>query len=470
VAVVSDPADAGDGDAPVSRRSGPAGPLARLAGAFVLAATASLVLAGPIPGGLTAAAAPPLTARTSPGRIADSAAATGGPAAQADSTQPAQADSAHPAQPDSAQPAPPAGITANAWLLADARTGAILAARNPHIRDLPASTMKILTALTVLPTLPPDRQVTIGEDAPRVDGSKVGLVPGMRYRVRELATAMLIASGNDATVALVDAAGGTTAVLARMNALARSLGADDTVAGDPTGLDAPGQATSVHDLAVFGRAALESPAVRNYLTIRRASIRGRGGAPFEIQNHNSLLGSYEGTIGVKNGYTIAANATYVGAARRGSRTLIVALLRANPAYGRDARALLDWGFAHDGKIRALGTLPDISERREGAAPPLAPGAAAAPAGNRSGHGRGGIFSAPVGPLTWTAIGLTATAGTFTVLRSHRRRRRRMRLPVQRGDGQRRTRQRRSVRRPPDGLRHRPTPWDGSEDPPSWEDV
>jgi D-alanyl-D-alanine carboxypeptidase (penicillin-binding protein 5/6) len=457
VAVVSDPADAGNGDAPVFRRSGPAGPLARLAGAVVLAATATLALSVPLPGGRTtpAMAAPPgpatTTARTSPGGIAGSAAAPGGPAAQA----------------DSAHPAPPADITANAWLLADARTGAILAARNPHARDLPASTMKILTALTVLPTLSPDRQVTIGEDAPRVDGTKVGLVPGMRYKVRELATAMLIASGNDATVALVDAAGGRTAVLARMNALARSLGADDTVAGDPAGLDAPRQVTSVHDLAVLGRAALESPAVRGYLTIKRASIRGRDGAPFEIQNHNSLLGSYEGTIGVKNGYTVAANATYVGAARRGGRTLIVALLRANPAYGRDARALLDWGFAHADRVRAVGALPDVSERRAGvAAPALAPGAAAAPpARNGSGEHRGGIFADPVGPLTWLAIGLTTMAGTFSVLRRHRRRRRRMRLPVQRDDGQRRV-----VRRPPDGLRYRVVPRERPEDPPPWEDV
>jgi serine-type D-Ala-D-Ala carboxypeptidase (penicillin-binding protein 5/6) len=458
--MVSDPADAGDRDAPVCRRSGLADPLARLAGAVTLAVTATLALVGPTPGGWTtpAAASPPgrVTARTSLGGSADPprAAAPGGPAVQV----------------DSADPAPPAGITANAWLLADAQTGAILAARNPHVRDLPASTMKILTALTVLPTLPPDREVTIGEDAPRVDGTKVGLVPGARYRVRELATAMLIASGNDATVALVDAAGGTTAVLARMNALARSLGADDTVAGDPTGLDAPGQVTSVHDLAIFGRAALESPAVRGYLTIKRAAIRGRDGAPFEIQNHNSLLGSYEGTIGVKNGYTIAANATYVGAARRGSRTLIVALLRANPAYGRDARALLDWGFAHAGKVRAIGALPDMSERRDtaAAAPALAPGAAAA--GNRSGDRHGGIFSDPVGPLTWIAIGLTTAAAIFTLLLSRRRRRRRTRIPVQRADGQRQERWRRPVRRPRDGLRYRAAPPARSDDPPHWEDV
>ncbi|MCL9797666.1 D-alanyl-D-alanine carboxypeptidase family protein, partial [Frankia sp. AgKG'84/4] len=273
----------------------------------------------------------------------------------------------------------PSGLSAKAWLVADAGTGAILAASGLHDRELPASTMKILTALTIMPGLQPDQQVTMSDDASRVDGTRVGLVPGVAYSVRDLAIAMLIASGNDATVELVEASGGSAAVLKRMNDLAVGLGAHDTVAGDPTGLDSPGQVTSVYDLAVFGRAALREPTVRQYLTIPRASLPGRDGQRFEIQNHNLLLGRYDGTVGVKNGYTVAAGATFVGAATRGGRTLIVSLLRTAPAFDKDARALLDWGFAHDGQVKPVGYLPNSEQPVAGQrpAPAAAPGAARA---------------------------------------------------------------------------------------------
>ncbi|MBL7499193.1 D-alanyl-D-alanine carboxypeptidase [Frankia sp. CNm7] len=329
----------------------------------------------------------------------------------------------------------PARLTAGSWLVADAGTGEILAAKGPRVRDLPASTMKILTALVVLPTLSPETRVVVGTDAAEVDGTKVGLLPGNSYLVRDLATAMLISSGNDATVALVNAAGGRAAVLARMNALAAELGATDTVAGDPTGLDAPGQLTSVRDLAILGRAALAEPAVSRYLTIPRAALPTRDGGRFEIQNHNLLLGTYEGTLGVKNGYTVAAGATFVGAARRGERTLLVALLRAAPNYGADARALLDWGFAHDGQIRPIGTLPAprpptgpqddgavaVGGPASAAARPTVPGGQSS-AGQSSGGQSSGGEGSGVGWVTWTALAITVVALVLTALGHHARQR------------------------------------------------
>jgi D-alanyl-D-alanine carboxypeptidase (penicillin-binding protein 5/6) len=324
-------------------------------------------------------------------------------------------------------PALPTALTARSWLVANADNGQILAANGPRARDLPASTMKILTALVVLPGLSPDLRVVIGADAPRVDGTKVGLVPGQSYTVRDLATAMLIASGNDATVALVDAAGGRDAVAARMNALARSLGATDTVAVDPTGLDAPGQLTSVRDLAILGRAALAQPAVSQYLTIPRATLPSPNGGTFQIQNHNLLLGTYAGTVGVKNGYTIAADATYVGAARRGGRTLLVTLLRAAPNYGVDARALLDWGFAADGRVRPVGALPPLPRQDDGLAgngDRVAPGAphglGSQPEAAGADRRRGG--GATFGWITWAALAATLAAAGMTLLGRRGRRR------------------------------------------------
>lgn len=313
---------------------------------------------------------------------------------------------------DPRSPALPAGIAAKAWLLADLDSGAVLAARDPHARHLPASTIKILTALATLPGLPPDRLVTVTDADEAVDGTRVGLVPGMRYQVRELATAMLVSSGNDAATAIADAAGGPAATVTAMNAVAARLGAHDTHAVDPTGLDAPGQFTSAFDLALLGRAALASPAVRGYLTIPTAQVRGRGGQHFEIQNHNTLLGEYAGTIGVKNGYTVAAGATYVGAARRDGHTLIVTLLATDPVYATDARALLDWGFAHLTTVRPVGSLTPTTARPSR---PVAPAAAAAiPRPRRAGTGPAAT--------TWLALALTAAAGGATLaLRASRRR-------------------------------------------------
>src|SRR6185369_8829706 len=85
----------------------------------------------------------------------------------------------------------PTGLTAGGWLVADADSGQILAAKGADVRDLPASTMKVLTALVVLPRLSPEARVAVGQDAAKVDGTKVGLVPGQTYLVRDLATAML---------------------------------------------------------------------------------------------------------------------------------------------------------------------------------------------------------------------------------------------------------------------------------------
>jgi len=394
--------------------------------AALLAALGVVLLAGgPVGATLPPPAVAPATvvpasvtpAPVTPGTVV----AGGGVPGAVDAPVPAPATTA--AQPGAAT-ALPATITAATWLVADAGTGEILAAKGPRTRDLPASTMKILTALVVLPALPPDQLVTVGKDAAEVDGTKVGLVPGQSYSVRDLATAMLIASGNDATLALVDAVGGRAAVLGRMNALAGLLGGTDTVAVDPTGLDAPGQLTSARDLAIFGRAALAEPAVSRYLTIPRASLPTRDGGHFEIQNHNLLLGTYEGTVGVKNGYTVAADATYVGAARRAGRTLIVALLRTAPNYATDARALLDWGFANDGLVAAAGTLPAATMPVHpdvglvGSAGTLDPAGSAAEgrepataARMRSGQGAAG--DAGIGWVTWTALVLTLLASALT---------------------------------------------------------
>jgi len=196
----------------------------------------------------------------------------------------------------------------------------------------------------LIPKLNPTELVTpTGADV-TVDGSRVGLVATMRYPVQQLFTAMLVVSGNDAATTLGDAAGGQAATVAAMNSEASRLGARDTHAVNDDGLDAAGQLSSAYDLALIARAAMAQPAFRGYVATKHASIDGPHG-PLMISSHDKLLFNYPGTIGIKNGYTVKAQATFVGAAQRNGHTLVVVLLKTHPRYWPEAAALLNWGFA-----------------------------------------------------------------------------------------------------------------------------
>ena len=147
----------------------------------------------------------------------------------------------------------PGGITAGGWLVADALSGDVLAARDPHGRYYPASTLKTLTLLTLAPLLDPAQVVEGTVEDEQVEGSRVGLVAGGQYPVSLLFQALVMQSGNDAANALARAAGGVAPTLQLMNDTAARLGAFDTVAGTPSGLDVAGQSSSPYDLALIMR-------------------------------------------------------------------------------------------------------------------------------------------------------------------------------------------------------------------------
>lgn len=265
-------------------------------------------------------------------------------------------------QSTSSVPAPPI-VSDVSYVVADMDSGQILAAKDAHAWLLPASTLKTLTSLVVLPSLDPATSVTATDVEANADGTRVGLVPGATYTVADLFYGLVLISGNDTAYALADAYGGKDKTIADMNVKARGLGAWDTVAVDPSGLDADGQHSSAYDLALFGRAVMKLAAYRTYATAGQYEFPGgtdRGGkvyAPFQIQNHNLLLANYPGTIGVKNGFTAGARQTFIGAATRGGRTLVVAQMGGTdvPSWKRSA-ALLDWAFANAANLTPVGTL------------------------------------------------------------------------------------------------------------------
>src|SRR3954471_24138839 len=250
--------------------------------------------------------------------------------------------------------APPA-VLASSYVLADLDTGEVLAPKNAHGRCAPASTLKTLTAVTFIPRLQPTQMVRAKYADAAVDGTKVGVVPGALYPVQSLFQAMLMMSANDAAMTVATAQQDLATGLGLMNQRAAQLNAFDTVAKTPNGLDARGQTSSAYDLALISRAGLAMSEFRSYVGTRRALFPAPHHKHYEIYTHDHLLLNYRGAFGVKNGYTVAAQASFVGAAARGGHRLIVALMHGQPAVWKDAAHLLDWGFRADGAVPAVGT-------------------------------------------------------------------------------------------------------------------
>ncbi|WP_326846483.1 D-alanyl-D-alanine carboxypeptidase family protein [Streptomyces kaniharaensis] len=336
-------------------------------------------------------------------------------------------------------PALPANLTGQSWIVSDATSGEVLAASNPHLRLAPASTLKILFADTVLPKF--DRnavhKVTDEEIAGIGAGSSlVGIKENLEYRVEDLWRGVFLSSGNDAVHVLAHMNGGVPQTVAEMQARADALQARDTKVISPDGYDMDGQVSSAYDLSLFARAGLRNPDFRMYCATRDAAFPGavdrntgqRGS--FGIANTDRLLGKYPGLIGVKNGFTTKAGSTFVGAAERDGRTLLVTVM--HPAsYQKvydETAALLDWGFAAAGKVQPVGRLVDELPAGGGeptgqaggtsgvpAPPPhpspSAPAATATPSGGDGGLGVGG----------WLAVAAVAAAAAGALVLLLRRR-------------------------------------------------
>lgn len=254
-------------------------------------------------------------------------------------------------------------VKAESWVVADLDSGEVLAAKDPHGLYAPASTLKTLTALTLIPVVRAERRIVPTFDDVNVEGSKVGIVQRVAYPASELFSALLMVSGNDAANALATAAGGQEATAGLMNARALELGARDTHAVNPHGLDAEGQVSSAYDLALISRAGLADPDFARYVTTVSSSVSGPGGQRIAIRNKNKLLTTYPGALGVKNGYTVAAQASFVGAADRDGHRIVVTLMRATPRVFDEARKLLDWGFSAV-DAEPVGTLVDDQRQAE----------------------------------------------------------------------------------------------------------
>ncbi len=262
----------------------------------------------------------------------------------------------------------PKDIAATAWLVADLDSGEVLAAKDPHGRYRPASTIKVLLALVALRELDLRKVVTGTAADLEVDGTRVGIGPGGRYSNLQLMQALLMASGNDAAQVIARQLGGDAATVAKMNAKAAELGALDTRTATPSGLDGPGMSCSAYDLALLFREAMRVPMFAELIRTEQIAFPGYPADPrvpgdkdhpgFAVGNDNQLLFNYDGALGGKTGFTDDARQTFVAGAQRDGRRLVVTLLASEVRPIRpweQAARLLDYGFAL-GRSASIGTL------------------------------------------------------------------------------------------------------------------
>ena len=237
-------------------------------------------------------------------------------------------------------------------VLMEKETGAFLLEENSHEKLEPASVTKIMTLLLVMEAvdsgqLSLEDLVTVSAYAAGMGGSQVYLKEGEQMPVSEMIKCVTVVSGNDCAVALAEhLAGSEGAFVTRMNQRAQELGMADTAFLNCTGLPAQGHVTSAHDIALMSRELiLNHPAIREYTTIWMDSIRN---GEFGLTNTNRLVRFYEGTTGLKTGFTSSAQYCMSATAERDGMELIAVVMKSPSTNQRfdDARALLDYGFAN----------------------------------------------------------------------------------------------------------------------------
>lgn len=238
------------------------------------------------------------------------------------------------------------GVSARSAVLMDADSRLFLYEKDADARLGMASTTKIMTALTARRLTRLDNTVIIPKEAVGIEGSSVYLCEGERLTVEQLLYAVILASANDASVALAIYCSGSVERFAdEMNAYAAELGLKNTHFSNPHGLDDDAHYTTARELALVASEALRDDCLARIFATKKATI------PFcddpdgrLLVNHNKLLSTYEGAIGVKTGYTKSTGRCLVSAAKQDGMTLIAVTLDA-PDDWSDHSRMLDFGFS-----------------------------------------------------------------------------------------------------------------------------
>ncbi len=233
-------------------------------------------------------------------------------------------------------------LSAHSAIVLCADTGDVLFEKNADERMLIASITKIMTAIVVIENADLNEKIVIKPEWSAIEGSSMYANPGQSYTVRELLYGMMLNSGNDAAAALACTLCGDESSFAdKMNEKAHELGLENTSFRNPHGLDEEEHYSTARDMARLTAYCMENAMFKSIVSANCAVIKG-----VTYYNHNRLLREYEGCIGVKTGYTIAAGRTLVSCAERGGMRLVCVTLSA-PDDWNDHKYLLDKAFSEN---------------------------------------------------------------------------------------------------------------------------
>jgi len=243
-----------------------------------------------------------------------------------------------------------------AWILVDSDSGTVLAGSQFHAPLPPASTVKVMTAITAIELLKPDARLKVSAEAAARVPMKIDMREGESWPLDVTLQSMLMVSANDAAYAIAENAGGSLPQFAEhMNATGRRLGMQDSTFADPAGLDDgtsfnDGSRSSAYDLAIAARNLLAVPQLAAIVSTTKTSFTDPRGSRRTLTNHVRFLNLYPGATGVKTGFTQEAGRTLIASATRNGRTMIAVVLNYTDHYAYAGR-LLDQGFATPANAR-----------------------------------------------------------------------------------------------------------------------
>ena len=247
-------------------------------------------------------------------------------------------------------------VSAKSFVLMDANTGQILLSLNPQMFIPPASTMKVMTAMSVVEHLKLDDQVPVSAYAAAAPPSKVGIKAGETYTVRDLLYALLLSSANDAARALAEKVSGSEEAFAQqLTREVRQWGAYRTTLATANGLPADNQYSTAQDLALMFKRAMANPELAKIMATKNYTIKGDK----ELRNHNRFLFTTPLAVAGKTGYTRASKTTYVGLFQNGDKALIVAMMGSTKKWA-DLRPMIEKGFELEGA--PIAKLPPAEEK------------------------------------------------------------------------------------------------------------
>lgn len=252
-------------------------------------------------------------------------------------------------------------VSASSAALMVAETRELIYGKNEHEQRGMASTTKIMTALLTLECATPQKEITVTEQMAAVEGTSMGLLPGDKVTYHDLVYGMLLASGNDAAnTAAMSIAGSISDFAKLMNNRAERIGMVNTNFVTPSGLDADGHYSTAYDMALLGCTAIENPDFLEACSSTQAKLC-YGNEPYTryLSNHNRLLKSFDGAVGIKTGFTQKSGRCLVSAAERDGITLVCVTLNA-PNDWQDHAALLEYGFSLVSIKELECTLPELS--------------------------------------------------------------------------------------------------------------